>query len=84
MHAILGAAEALGEPLVALLGDPAYYRRFGFRLAADYQITPPGPALAPALPGPRPDRLPALDAQPVELRGTVRPDLTRDHADTTR
>jgi putative acetyltransferase len=29
MHAILGAAEALGEPLVALLGDPAYYRRFG-------------------------------------------------------
>ena len=30
MHAVLGAADALGEPLVALLGDPAYYRRFGF------------------------------------------------------
>ena len=35
MHAILGAADALGEP--------AYYRRFGFRPAADYQITPPRP-----------------------------------------
>ena len=43
MHANPGAAEVLGEPLVALLGDPAYYRRFGFRLAADYQITPPRP-----------------------------------------
>ena len=43
MHAILGAADALGEPLVALLGEPAYYRRFGFRPAADYQITPPRP-----------------------------------------
>ena len=26
MHAVLGAADALGEPLVALLGDPAYCR----------------------------------------------------------
>lgn len=43
MHAILGAADALGEPLAALLGDPAYYRRFGFRPGADYQITPPRP-----------------------------------------
>jgi putative acetyltransferase len=25
MHAVLGAADALGEPLAALLGDPAYY-----------------------------------------------------------
>jgi putative acetyltransferase len=41
MHAVLGAADALGEPLVALLGDPVYYRRFGFRLSEDYQITPP-------------------------------------------
>lgn len=30
MHAVLGAAEALGEPLVGLLGEPAYYQRFGF------------------------------------------------------
>ena len=41
MHAILGAADALGEPLAALLGDPAYYRRFGFELSTAYQITPP-------------------------------------------
>jgi putative acetyltransferase len=43
MHAVLGAAEALGEPLVVLLGDPGYYHRFGFRLTAEYQITPPDP-----------------------------------------
>jgi putative acetyltransferase len=41
MHAVLGAADALGEPLVALLGNPAYYRRFGFRLAGEYRIMPP-------------------------------------------
>jgi putative acetyltransferase len=43
MHTVLGAADALGEPLVALLGEPGYYRRFGFRPAADYQIAPPAP-----------------------------------------
>jgi putative acetyltransferase len=47
MHAILGAADALGEPLVALLGDPAYYRRFGFELSTVYQITPPRPEWQP-------------------------------------
>ena len=47
MDAVLGAAEALGEPLVVLLGDPGYYHRFGFRLAAEYQITPPDPAWHP-------------------------------------
>jgi putative acetyltransferase len=41
MHAVLGAADALGEPLVALVGDPGYYGRFGFRPARDYEITPP-------------------------------------------
>jgi putative acetyltransferase len=41
MHAVLGAADALGEPVVVLLGDPGYYRRFGFRLAAEYAIEPP-------------------------------------------
>ncbi|MDG9704505.1 GNAT family N-acetyltransferase [Streptomyces sp. DH37] len=44
VHTALGAADALGEPLVALLGDPAYYRRFGFRAAAGYGITAPDPA----------------------------------------
>ena len=47
MHAILGAADALGEPLAALLGDPAYYRRFGFELGSVYQIIPPRPEWQP-------------------------------------
>ena len=47
MHAILGAADALGEPLAALLGDPAYYRRFGFELGTVYQIIPPRPKWQP-------------------------------------
>ena len=47
MHAVLGAADALGEPLAALLGDPAYYRRFGFELSSVYQITPPRPEWQP-------------------------------------
>ncbi|MEV4414901.1 N-acetyltransferase [Catellatospora sp. NPDC049609] len=41
MHAVLGAADALGEPLVLLLGDPDYYARFGFRPSLDLGITPP-------------------------------------------
>jgi putative acetyltransferase len=43
MHAVLGAAEALDEPLVVLLGDPKYYGRFGFRPASELDITPPLP-----------------------------------------
>ena len=44
MHAVLGAADALDEPLVALLGSTTYYPRFGFRLASKYGITPQHPA----------------------------------------
>jgi putative acetyltransferase len=47
MHAVLGAADALGEPLVALLGSTAYYPRFGFRLAREYGITPQEPQWVP-------------------------------------
>src|SRR4029077_198500 len=36
MHAILGAADALGEPLVGLLGDPGDYRRVGFEFWSVY------------------------------------------------
>nr|WP_131784936.1 N-acetyltransferase [Protofrankia symbiont of Coriaria ruscifolia] len=43
MHAVLGAADALDEPLVALLGDPRYYSRFGFVLGDERGITPPKP-----------------------------------------
>lgn len=47
MHAVLGAADVLGEPLVGLLGDPGYYRRFGFQLSSVYQIVPPRPQWQP-------------------------------------
>ncbi len=41
MRSVIGAADALGEPLVALLGDPAYYSRFGFTPAARLGIEAP-------------------------------------------
>ena len=41
VHAVLGAADALGEPVVVLLGHTDYYPRFGFRPAAELGITPP-------------------------------------------
>lgn len=43
MHAVLGAADALGEPLVALLGSTGYYPEFGFRPAGELEITPAHP-----------------------------------------
>jgi len=43
VHAVLGAADALHEPLVALLGSTQYYPRFGFRLASEYEISPKHP-----------------------------------------
>ncbi|MEV4055606.1 N-acetyltransferase [Amycolatopsis sp. NPDC049688] len=47
MHAVLGAADALGHGLVVLLGNPAYYSRFGFVTASDLSITAPDPAWGP-------------------------------------
>jgi predicted N-acetyltransferase YhbS len=44
VHALLAVAEACEEPLVALLGSPGYFRRFGFVPATDLGITPPEPA----------------------------------------
>ncbi|WP_192752337.1 GNAT family N-acetyltransferase [Actinopolymorpha pittospori] len=44
VHSVLGAADAMGEPLVALVGSPEYYGRYGFRTSTDYGITPPDPA----------------------------------------
>jgi putative acetyltransferase len=41
MHAVLGAADALDEPAVVLLGHKDYYPRFGFRPAASLGIRPP-------------------------------------------
>jgi predicted N-acetyltransferase YhbS len=44
VHALLAVAEACEEPVVALLGSPAYYRRFGFVRSTELGITPPEPA----------------------------------------
>jgi putative acetyltransferase len=42
MHAILGAAEALGEPVVGVVAfPPEFYARFGFRPAEDYALAAP-------------------------------------------
>ncbi|MFB9184083.1 GNAT family N-acetyltransferase [Dactylosporangium sucinum] len=41
MHAVLGAADALGEPLIGLVGDPAFYHRFGFVPSRSIGITAP-------------------------------------------
>jgi putative acetyltransferase len=43
MHATIGAADALGESLIALLGSPDYYARFGFIACAAIGVTPPEP-----------------------------------------
>ena len=43
--ALVGAgleiADKRGEPLVVVLGHPAYYPRFGFEVASGYGIEPP-------------------------------------------
>jgi predicted N-acetyltransferase YhbS len=44
VHALLAVAEACDESVVALLGAPAYYRRFGFVPAADLGVAAPDPA----------------------------------------
>lgn len=41
VRALLSIAAARGETLVGLLGDPAFYRRFGFRPAADLGVEAP-------------------------------------------
>jgi putative acetyltransferase len=44
MHTLLGAADAMGEPVVVLLGDPALYSRFGFVPASGLGIEASDPA----------------------------------------
>jgi putative acetyltransferase len=66
MHAVLGAADALGEPLVALLGHTEYYPRFGFRPAGELGIAPPVAAWAAHF------QVRPLTAYAEDLRGTFR------------
>ena len=47
MHAVLGAADALDESLVVLLGHLDYYPRFGFVPAAELGIAPDVPEWTP-------------------------------------
>ncbi|MGW0435250.1 GNAT family N-acetyltransferase [Micromonospora sp. NPDC003197] len=41
VQAVLDAAAELGERLVVVLGNPAFYRRFGFEPAARFALTSP-------------------------------------------
>jgi putative acetyltransferase len=41
MRAVLDEVDALGEPLVVLLGHTDYYPQFGFRPASELGIVPP-------------------------------------------
>lgn len=47
MHAVIGAADALDEPGIVLLGDPGFYGRFGFVLAEEHGVTPQDERWAP-------------------------------------
>lgn len=66
LHSVLGAADATREPLVALLGDPAFYRRFGFAAASDLGIVAPDPAWGSHF------QARALSSFPRGLTGTFR------------
>jgi putative acetyltransferase len=41
VHAVLARAAEAGETLVALVGDPAYYERFGFVAATELGVVAP-------------------------------------------
>ncbi|MCX2730981.1 N-acetyltransferase [Saccharopolyspora sp. NFXS83] len=64
MHAVLAAADARDEPLVALLGHTEYYPRFGFVPSTDLGITPPDPEWAAHF------QVRALTAHTPEITGT--------------
>lgn len=64
MHTILGAADASGEQLVALLGDPAYYQRFGFDISTEHGVVAPVPEWRPHF------QVRTLAAHDPALRGT--------------
>ncbi|GAA2309389.1 N-acetyltransferase [Glycomyces scopariae] len=64
MHAALAAADACGEPAVILLGDPAFYGRFGFVPVADHGVVPEHPEWGPYF------QIRTLSAWDEGLRGT--------------
>lgn len=66
MCSLLARAEAAGWPLVALLGSPAYYGRFGFEPSVPLGIV--YPPVGPDDPHLQVRRLPAYDPA---LRGDL-------------
>jgi putative acetyltransferase len=66
MHAVLAAADALDWPFAVLLGDPRFYRRFGFRRADTLGVFPPDPAWSEHF------QIRTLAAWTSEIRGVFR------------
>jgi putative acetyltransferase len=66
MHAVLGAADAIDEPLVCVLGDPRFYRRFGFVPAREVGIDAPDQAWGHAF------QARALSSCPAVVNGKFR------------
>ncbi len=73
MHGVLAAADALDEPAILLLGNPGYYRRFGFLPAESLGRPATRPRLGGALPDPPAHRLGRHPARNVPLRLRLRP-----------
>lgn len=66
MHAALGAADALDEPLVGLLGSLAFYPRFGFVPGARLAVLPDEPDWAGLF------QVRVLTAYDAEIKGEFR------------
>ena len=66
MQAALSGARAAGEQLVLLVGDEAYYRRFGFKIVPHKSLTLPGPV------DPRRFLMLELDGSASKATGAVR------------
>ncbi|MFJ9369104.1 GNAT family N-acetyltransferase [Nocardia sp. NPDC101769] len=66
MHAALGAADALDEPLVGLLGSLEYYPRFGFVPGTRLGIIPDKPDWTPHF------QVRPLTAYELEIKGEFR------------
>ncbi len=66
MRAIIGAADAAGESLIALLGDHHFYGRFGFVAASQLGIVAPDPGWRDHF------QVRALSGCPTRFTGTFR------------
>ena len=66
MHAVLAAADARNVAAVVLLGDPRFYRRFGFESASRWGIVPTNSSWEPAF------QVRRLTAWDDRLRGEFR------------